>query len=351
MTKFTILSREHTQHVVDLLSVINDIEQVYLMKHHGSGTLMPMIFHEFNPGVADMDIKSGTLTERHVFGSKMVAWFGDNAAKGLPTLTGIISLYDLETGMLKGIVNGDYITGIRTGAAGAIGSKYLANKDATKLLLVGTGHQSRYQVAAHLASLPQLEEIMVYDPMGIEHADAFVSSISDILNTEFISKYDFNSANYKLLQERFDVTFTPIDNLEQAVRSAHIIVTATPSRKALIQKEWVQKGTHFSCMGSDMSGKQEIDETIFGACTLVVDDIGQALNVGEIETALKENILNKEDVTTEIGAVIAGDVLGRQSHDDITVFDSTGIALQDLIVATTALEQAELMNVGQKGDI
>ncbi len=116
----------------------------------------------------------------------------------------------------------------------------------------------------------------------------------------------------------------------------------------MIQKEWVKPGTHFSCVGADMSGKQEIDENLFAIGRVFTDDITQSTNVGEAETAVKKGIITAEDIVSEIGAVIKGDVEGRQSEDQITIYDSTGIALQDLITADYAIKKATEMGLGSK---
>lgn len=126
------------------------------------------------------------------------------------------------------------------------------------------------------------------------------------------------------------------------------IVTATPSRKPLIKKEWVKKGTHFTCIGVDMEGKQEIDENIFSMARVFVDDINQATNVGETEIPIKKGIIAKENIIIigEIGEVILGKVPGWVSKDDITIFDSTGIAHQDLLTAHYLIKIAKEKGLG-----
>jgi len=117
-------------------------------------------------------------------------------------------------------------------------------------------------------------------------------------------------------------------------------------RKPLIKREWVKKGTHFTCIGSDMEGKQEIDENIFSMARVFVDDINQAANVGETEMPIKKSIITKESIIGEIGEVILGKVTGRVSKDDITIFDSTGIAYQDLLTATYVIKIAKEKGLG-----
>lgn len=131
----------------------------------------------------------------------------------------------------------------------------------------------------------------------------------------------------------------------KALEETDAVITITPSRKPLIFKEWIKPGIHFSCVGADMTGKQEIDEKIFEVASVYVDDITQASIVGETQSAIRAGILGKNNLT-EIGQFMLGNAKGRTSDKEITIFDSTGIALQDLAVSKYIVSKAEEMNVG-----
>jgi len=212
---------------------------------------------------------------------------------------------------------------MRTGAAGAIGAKYLARKDSEVMLMVGAGHQASYQIRAMQSVFPGLKKVIVHDPIQFENASRFVKNF-----------------NYK----KDAIEYIPVENLEGAVRNADIIVTATPSRKPMIIKDWVKKGTHFSCMGSDMEGKQEIDPEILKISKLVTDDFGQSVAVGEFEIGIKTSVISKESIICEIGDVLTGNTIVRTSNDDITVYDSTGIGLQDIAVGNMAIKKAKMQS-------
>lgn len=332
MFKVKVLNQEVLEEVLEMPAVIKAIEEVYTLKAEKKTSLFPMVFHEFDPGVADMDIKSGHLKGADIFGLKLVSWYGDNKDKNLPLLIGTTMIFDANTGVPLAILNADHITGMRTGAAGAIGAKYLAKKDAKTLLMIGTGHIAQFEIAATLHAIDSIETVIVHDPMSFEKTEIYTESLSDKLMKNFnIHK---------------SIQIIASENLEQSVSLSDVIITATPSRKAMIQKSWVKPGTHISCVGADMSGKQEIDERLFKDNIVVVDDIKQALEVGETETAYKKGIISKEDIHSEMGEVILGKVKGRQSDHDITIFDTTGIALQDLMTSKIALELAEEKNLG-----
>ncbi|SKB29712.1 ornithine cyclodeaminase [Acetoanaerobium noterae] len=325
MHKIFVLSEDDTRQLLELEEVIEGIENVYKEKSSGSGKVFPLVFHEFEKGVADMDIKSGTLDKMGVYGLKLVSWFGNNPSKGLPSLSGIVMLFDSSTGLPIGTISAEHMTGMRTGAAGAIGAKYLARNNSEVMLMVGSGHQASYQIRAMQTVIKGLKKVFVYDPINFESAKGFISKF----------EYKLDSIEY-----------IPVQDLETSVANSDIIVTATPSKKPLIMKEWVKAGTHFSCMGSDMSGKQEIDENILKSAKLFTDDILQSVSVGEFEVGINNGTITKEDIICEIGDVLNGEYDGRTSDNDITVFDSTGIGLQDIAAGYIAIQKAKKINIG-----
>ena len=334
MFQLKVLSREVTEQVLQMPEVISTVEEVYRLKAQGDTTVFPLVFHEFEPGVADMDIKSGWLKGSDIFGLKVVSWFGENTKKELPALIGTILVMDAKTGAPQGILYGSHITGIRTGAAGAIGAKLLARPDAKNLLVVGAGHVATFQIAAMLTLFTELENIRVYDGLSQENAERFAASMPQVLRDSF----HIDSGQ---------VAFQAVKDLAADTANSDIIITVTPSHEPIIMKEWVKPGTHFSCIGSDMSGKEEIDPQIFADARVFTDDTPQCINVGEIELPIKQGILRKEDIAGEIGEILTGQTAGRQNDEQITVFDATGTALLDLLTAKLALKKASELDLGE----
>jgi ornithine cyclodeaminase/alanine dehydrogenase len=334
MFDLRVLNKEETERVLSMTDVIKTVEEVYRLKAEGSTTVFPLIFHEFNPGVADMDIKSGWLKGYDIFGLKVVSWFGENEKKGIPALIGTILILDSTTGAPVGLLDGSHITGMRTGASGAIGAKYLARKDSENLLIVGSGHIATFEIAATLLLFPAIKNVMIYSPLYNIHAEKLAGTIRDTLMVEFGIPVDQG------------VVFTAVSNIENAVRESDIIITVTPARQPLIKKEWVKAGTLFSCIGADMSGKEEIDPTIFEEARVFTDDTDQCINVGEIEIPVAEGILKREAIAGEIGEIIIKKTAGRENDEQITVFDATGTALLDLLTGKLALDAAEKMGIG-----
>lgn len=333
-----VLSKEDTEQLLDIADVIDVVEDVYRQKANGETVVWPLVFYEFDPGKADMDIKSGWLKGSGIFGLKLVSLFNSNVEKGLPSLLGTIMVMDGETGRPLGFLDGSHITGMRTGAAGAIGAKYLANPDSENLLLVGAGHVANFQVAAMLTLFPELKKIRAYDPISMEFSERFVKAIPDKLKKFFHISED--------IVDRVSFEAVGDETIEDVTKDSQIIITVTPSKKPLIMKEWVSPGTHFSCIGSDMSGKEEIDPGIVGAARIFTDDKPQCINVGEIEIPIKKGLLKAEDIAGDIGQVITGKIAGRQNREQITVYDATGIALLDLATAQLALKSAKADRFG-----
>ena len=352
MFKMKVINQEVCEKLLDVKSTIEIVEEVYRLKERQDAGVWPMVFHEFERGVADMDIKSGYLGgDADIFGLKVVSWFGENPKKDLPALIGTLLVLDSTTGIPKGILSAEHITGMRTGAAGAIGAKYLARKNSENLLMVGAGHQSRFQIASVLDAMENIKTVRIYDPMDFDNAVKLSVDIKEILKNDFMDKYEENSPEFNELWKKFNINFEPVENIEEAVGMSDIIVSATPSRKPIIMKAWVKPGTHLSCVGSDMEGKQEIDENIFGAARVFVDDMNQAVAVGETEMPIKKGVIEESDIIGEMGALILGNIEGRTSDDDITIYDTTGIALQDLLTAKKVLELAEEKGLGETIDI
>jgi len=333
MSRIRIISAADVKALFTLPMAIEAVERAYLQKHTKQGGVWPLVFHEFDPGHADLDIKSGNLDAEGIFGLKLVSWFGANPDKGLPALYGTSLICDLATGTPKALLHAGPVTALPTGAAGAIGAKYLARKDSRELVMVGCGELSPYLVAATLLALPQLRRVTLVNPHHPEKAMQKLSAVTEKVQALLAASGTVCQAT---LQAETDV--------EAAVRQADVILTATQSRAPLIRRQWVKPGTHISCVGADMSGKQEIDEAILADGRVFGDDADQCFSVGECETAAKLGLLPA--LCAEIGAVIAGEAPGRTDEQEITVFDSTGIALQDLASAAVILRKAEAEGVG-----
>ena len=333
MAKVRVLNKEDIKSVFTLADALKAVEQAYSEKNSGEGEIWPMVFHEFEPGKADLDIKSGNMNGKGIFGFKLVSWHIENITKNLPALHGTTMVFDIATGTPKALLNAGPITDYRTGAAGAIGIKYLANKNAQNLLMVGCGALAPYLIAASLLVKPNIKQVVITNPHNPQSAAQRLNSIKDKV------KVLLAESSAALCCE-----ITAEEDTEKAVKASDMIITATPSHQPMIKAAWVQNGTHISCVGADLKGKQEIDENIFAVAKVFTDDTVQSFDVGECEVPYNKGVIKEH--CGEIGDVINGTKAGRTSENDITVFDSTGIALQDLASAAQILEIAEKNNIG-----
>lgn len=327
-----IMNRNEIMQVIEMQPTIEAVENVYKMKSSGEAVAWPTVFHIFEEGSRDMDIRSGYLPGEHIFGHKTIGFFGANKEKGLPTLMATINVFDEFTGSLKGVLEGAYITGVRTGAAGAIGAKYLAKKDSETLFILGAGNQAAYQIAATIVCFPKLKKVYIEDLLFPENAERFAAGIRQRLADE-------------LNIDASGIVFKATNDPATTVPESDIVITVTPSIEPVIKKEWVRPGMHFSTVGSDMEGKEELDPEIFCNAKVFVDDMEHCIEAGEVEIPVKKGMVKEEDIH-EIGDLLLGNCIGRTSEEDVTIYDPAGMALLDIAAAKVALDLAGKKELG-----
>ncbi|MFZ5448683.1 MAG: ornithine cyclodeaminase family protein [Thermodesulfobacteriota bacterium] len=266
------------------------------------------------------------LPQDHICGLKWVNVHPGNPAKGLLTVMAKILLNDPETGLEFADLDGTHITDYRTGAAGGVAAQFLARDDASRLGLIGAGAQARTQVAAILKVRP-IKEIVVYD----RHLTC---------SQPFAAKA---AATY-------GIAVRPTENPEEAVVGMDIVVTTTPSRTPVVNREWVRAGTHINAIGADAAGKQELAPAILTGAKVVVDDWAQASHSGEINVPLARGELTPEQIYGSLGEIVAGKKPARETPDEITVFDSTGLIIQDLALGLAVYKRARERGLGEEKD-
>ena len=313
--------------VIDLLKideVIDAVESVFRENALGGAQMPCKVYLFYNSG--DLRVMPCYLKSLGISSVKVVNSHPRNREKGLPTVMATIILIDPETGFPKAIMGGTWITAMRTGAAGAIAAKYLARKNSRIAAFIGAGMQARTQLMGLMQVMASLQEIRVYD-------------ISPKAEEGFLKFFEENYG------DRCEVAVA--GSAREAVTDADIVVTTTPSRKPIVMSDWINDGTHFNCMGADAPGKQELDPRILKrASKIVVDDIEQAVHGGEINVPISLGLMSREDIYAEIGEIIAGLKKGRESDDEITIFASTGLAIQDAAAASLAYRKAVKEGLG-----
>ena len=263
------------------------------------------------------------LPEGHVCGLKWVNVHPGNPLRGLPTVMAKVVLNDPDTGLEWADMDGTFITNYRTGAAGGVAVEVLSRPDAACLGVIGAGEQARTQIAAILKVRP-IQEIIICDC-----ARARAQTLKD----EVAALYPVQ------------VRLAP-DSQETALAS-DILVTVTPSDVPLVMRDWVRSGTHINAIGADAEGKQELDPAILKTARIVVDDWAQASHSGEINVPLSKGEITPDMVYGSLGEVVAGKKPGRQSPEEITVFDSTGLIIQDLSLGFAVFNRAKERGLGE----
>ncbi|MDD5642320.1 MAG: hypothetical protein PHX53_11770, partial [Syntrophales bacterium] len=262
----------------------------------------------------------------HICGLKWVNVHPENRARGLLTVMAKIILNDPETGLEFADLDGTHVTDFRTGAAGGLAAKYLSRPDASRMGMVGAGAQARTQLAAVL-KVRSIREVVVFD-RHLSHSEDFAAHVAG----------------------SYGIAARAVAGAADAVRDMDIVVTTTPSNTPLVLRDWVTPGTHINAIGADAAGKEELDPAILKDAKVVVDDWAQASHSGEINVPLAQGRIKPEQIYGSLGEIAAGKKPGRIDPGEITVFDSTGLIIQDLALAYAVYLRAKEQGLGEEKD-
>jgi ornithine cyclodeaminase/alanine dehydrogenase-like protein (mu-crystallin family) len=305
------------QSVIDLVpqdKVTDVIAAAYAAMAAGAAANFPVVRERLGHADAIFGFKSGIDRTGPTLGVKAGGLWPGNRARGLANHQSTILLFDCDSGAPLALVRGTWLTALRTAAASAISIRHLARPDATVLGILGAGGQAEFQVRAALAQ--RAFSRLVIAGRSSARAEALAAALADTgLSIQIASAEDM-------------------------ARSSDVIITVTPSLRAVIAAAWVRPGTHLACMGADTVGKQEVDAALVARARLFVDEPVQAITLGECQHAHAAGLIDPAALIP-IGAVINGTQAGRTSADEITLFDSTGVGLQDVAAAQLALTLAQ----------
>ncbi|MGB3315582.1 MAG: iminosuccinate reductase BhcD [Albidovulum sp.] len=288
------------------------IEACFAAMARGEAYNFPVIREALGEG-RQYGFKSGLDRAGGVMGVKAGGYFPGNAAKGMINHQSSVFLFDPETGRPTAMVGGNLLTALRTAAASAISIDRLAHKDAKVLGMVGAGHQAGFQLRA-AANVRDFDKVIAWN-----------------YHPDMLPKLGEVAAELGLPFEA-----VPLERMVEA----DVIVTITSSPAASLLSAHVSPGTHLACMGTDTIGKQEVEPALLARARVFTDEVAQSVTIGEAQHSVAAGLILAENITP-IGAVIAGLAEGRQSDDQITLFDGTGVGLQDLAVASAAVRIAE----------
>jgi ornithine cyclodeaminase len=290
------------------------VERVFAAMARGDAYNFPVVREAIGYADALYGFKGGFDRTGQVLGVKAGGYWPHNLERGLTNHQSTVFLFDPDTGRPTACVGGNYLTAARTAAASAVSIKHLARKDARVLGMVGAGHQSAFQMRA-AARQRDFEKVIGWN-----------------LHPEMLSRLADTAAELGLPFEAVD--------LDRLGAEADVIITITSSFAPILKRAQVRPGTHIACMGTDTKGKQEVEAELLAKATVFADEVAQSVSIGEAQHAVAAGLL-AADAITPIGAVINRTHPGRRSADEITLFDGTGVGLQDLAVAAAVVELAK----------
>ena len=286
---------------------IEAVETTFAEHCMGRVQMPPKIYVTLEKG--DFRTMPAYLPASGIAGVKVVNVHPQNRAAGLPSVIALTIILDVDTGVPKAILNATALTDIRTGAAGAVATMHLAQSDARTLGLVGSGRQAMAQMKA-ITAVREIDEVLVWS-RDIARAEMFAADNTD------------QNCRAAPLEE---------------VCGSEIICTTTPSQAPLVKNEWIRPGAHINAIGADAPGKQELDPELLRRSRIFVDDYEQATHSGEINHPISEGVYDPAELAGTLGEVVCGKKR-RENMDDITIFDSTGLAIQDLAVGAIVMKK------------
>ncbi len=321
--KTLILSRNDMIGLLTPAEYVDRVEHAFRMHGLGRVYMEPKGHIVLDRYQGEFEVMPSYIEEPEAAACKWVSIREDNAHFDLPTVFSILIYTHPETGFPLAICDGSYHTRMRTGAAAAVSARWLARPDSKVLAILGTGSVGEGTLAT-CDTVRDWDEVRIWS-RSQESVDRFLSSEAPL---------------YPHLR------FTGTTDVRTAVDGADVIVTGTHARGWIVDEAWVKPGAHIAGLGADLEGEQELHPGLLQRGRVFVDDIRQCAPDGEINVALREGLITDDDIAGEIGKVICGELEGRQSDDQITVFDSTGIALQDSATVTLEYERAVAAGVG-----
>ena len=317
--KTRLLTASDISKIMEMKDVLVAVETAFRDYGNGAAQMPPKLYLTLNQFNGDF-----RAMPAYVEGSAGIKWvsvYPDNPKIDLPTVMATIIYSDPQTGFPLAIMDATELTNYRTGASGGVAANYLARPDSRTFGLIGAGAQARTQLLA-VTSYFNFKKIKIWSPV-VEQIDALAAEFPEL----------------------------PIERAAiEAAAACDIVSTTTPVRSFIIERGWVSPGAHINAIGADAAGKQELDPQILNDAKVVVDDVAQAKHSGEINVALSRGLFYESEIYATLGEIVVGVKKGREAGE-ITVFDSTGLAIQDIATARMLFEAAKREGVGYDFDM
>ncbi len=321
-----LLARGEVDRLLSVQACIDAVENVFRLQGEGKVPSPGILAVKTVPG--GLHVKAGLLpgTRSYIVAKLNSNFPGNRAEYHLPTIQGLVVLYDGENGRPLAVLDSIDITIKRTAAASAVAAKHLARPGSSVATLCGCGQQAAAQLRALRSVLP-LRKIYVFD-LDPAAAQNFATNLSDELQLEI----------------------EPVRDLGPTLEKSGVCVTRTTANKFFVRKEEIVPGTFIAAVGADDTHKQEIDPALMASAKVVADSLEQSCSIGDTHHAIDQGLMRKEDVYAELSEIVAGHKPGRTSDDEIFVFDSTGVAIEDAVAAVAVYEKAIRLGNGTRFD-
>ena len=326
MPDIKILTEAELRKTVPLdINVIDCIENAFSELASGKVIMPPILSMPIKEYNGEIDVKTAYLPDIDSFALKASPGFFDNPKIGLPSTSGLMILFSCKTGVLEALLlDNGYLTDIRTAAAGAVAARHLSRLDSSNVCIIGAGTQAKLQLTA----------LNLVRPIKCANIWARNFEKASIVAEELSKKLGFQ--------------VQASNNISEAVKSADIVVTTTPSTEPILKADWLHPGQHITAMGADQHTKNELDPQCLKLADLyVADSISQTIKQGELRAALDAKIISSDENFPELGKIINKTEKGRSSPKDITIVDLTGTGAQDTAIATYALKKAVEQGAGE----
>ena len=324
MRTVLILTERDVARLVDVRTTIRVVREAFKAMARGQAVMPPKVYLPL-PHQSDFRAMPAYLSQPPACGVKWVNVHPHNRSRGLPTVMAVMVLNDPATGVPLAIMDGRLVTRLRTAAAAAVAAEALARPESRVVGLVGCGAQADVQLEA-LAACFSLARVNVWG-----HTPGEAAKFCAVMRRRMPR-----------------VQFAPCASVERCVREVDLVVTMTPSRRPLVKRDWLRAGTHVNAIGADAPGKQELDPRILLAATVVVDERVQAIHGGELNVPVSRGLYHPRDIHASLGEILVGRRPGRRRADELTVFDSTGLAIHDVALGAEIVRRARRRGVGRR---
>lgn len=318
-----VLSEKEVRELVEIEELIAALEQAHIQYSTGKAVMPVRLVVPLSEIHGRITSMPGYLAEDEALGMKVVTYFQNNPQQSLPAILATIMLYSAENGKLIALMDGSYITAIRTACASAMATKALAKPETTNLAILGAGVQARAHIQA-LIKVREFSEIRVYSPSG--------TSARRVRED---------------MEKEIGIKIKVAQNPPDAVRDADLIVTVSTAKEPILNADWIKPGVHVNAVGSHRPDQREIDAATLARAKIVVDSRAAIMSeCGDILLAIKEKTITANSVHAEIGEILVGKKPGRTSPDERTLYKSVGIAIQDVAAANLVYKKALTKGAG-----